>query len=275
MSASAVRCRTGAETKERCISALAFDWDADGDHDLLLGSYENGHLYRQMNEGSDAAPKYTGRNIAVHAGDALFELPAKMTTPRLVDWDGDGDQDLIAGSFGGRDGEGGGVYLAVNEGAVGAPRFGALEVLIAPSAFGWKASTRPDRGLYAEPVDVDGDGDLDLIVGGYSHWTPESRELSAEEQARVAELEARMETLQAQQQKVIARMQEAVTQATEGLEPGSDELRAKQREVREKFSEELRAPSKEMQGMRTELGTLTPGPKTEAAIWIYERVGAA
>ncbi len=24
--------------KERCISALAFDWDGDGDHDLLLGS---------------------------------------------------------------------------------------------------------------------------------------------------------------------------------------------------------------------------------------------
>jgi len=24
--------------KERCISALAFDWDGDGDYDLLLGS---------------------------------------------------------------------------------------------------------------------------------------------------------------------------------------------------------------------------------------------
>ena len=34
----------GSARSERCISALAFDWDDDGDYDLLLGSYENGHL---------------------------------------------------------------------------------------------------------------------------------------------------------------------------------------------------------------------------------------
>ena len=59
---------------ERCISALAFDWDADGDLDLLLGSYENGHLYRQMNEGDNASPKFTGVNIAVKAGDKPLAL---------------------------------------------------------------------------------------------------------------------------------------------------------------------------------------------------------
>ena len=31
--------QTDDAPNERCISALAFDWDADGDFDLLLGSY--------------------------------------------------------------------------------------------------------------------------------------------------------------------------------------------------------------------------------------------
>ena len=47
---------------------------------------------------------------------------------------------------------------------------------------------RPDAGLYADAVDYDGDGDLDLVVGGYSMWTPPARELNAEEKATVARL---------------------------------------------------------------------------------------
>ena len=89
----------GEATGERCISALAFDWDDDGDYDLLLGTYEGGHLYVQMNEGTRTTPKFTGMNIPVMAGDVAFALPEKMTTPKLVDWDGAGDMDLIAGTY--------------------------------------------------------------------------------------------------------------------------------------------------------------------------------
>ncbi len=129
----------GKARSERCISALAFDWDGDGDYDLLLGSYKGGHLYRQMNEGTNKAPKFTGKNIVVMAGDVPFALAAKMTAPRLVDWDGDGDMDLLAGSFGNSwspKGQGGGVSLARNNGSKGKPVFGALETILAPQAKG-------------------------------------------------------------------------------------------------------------------------------------------
>ena len=38
---------------EQCISAVAFDWDEDGDYDLLLGDYKQGHLYRRENAGTN------------------------------------------------------------------------------------------------------------------------------------------------------------------------------------------------------------------------------
>src|SRR5690606_27580252 len=47
----------GVKPGERCISAFAFDWDNDGDHDLLLGGYERGSLFLQLNEGTDKEPK--------------------------------------------------------------------------------------------------------------------------------------------------------------------------------------------------------------------------
>ena len=265
----------GKPRSERCISALAFDWEGDGDFDLLLGSYENGHLYRQMNDGTNAEPKFTGKNVPVMAGAEPFALPAKMTAPRLVDWDGDGDLDLIAGSFGscwGPTGTGGGVYLSLNIGKKGRPSFGPLETLIAPQAKGGTEPTRPDAGLYADAVDYDGDGDLDLVVGGYSMWTPRARPLSEEEQATVALLKKHQQAIQKQQADVMGKVNAEVAKAAEGLERTSKEYRQKWSEVRAKYGGQIAAWQKENQRLAKRIGELVPAAQRKSFVWLYERL---
>jgi hypothetical protein len=261
--------------RERCISALAFDWDGDGDYDLLLGSYENGHLYRQMNEGTNKEPKFTGKNVPVMAGDAAFAIPAKMTTPRLVDWDGDGDMDLIAGSFGdsySQSGPGGGVYLSINAGKPGAPKFGKLQTLIAPQRKGGTEPVRPDAGLYADAVDWDGDGDLDLVVGGYSMWTPPARELTADEKAQAEKLKQEQAAIGKRQQELMKKVNADAEKAAEGLDRSSDEYRKKWSETYGKYRPQLTEINKERQRVTKRLNELIPAPQRKSFVWLYERL---
>jgi hypothetical protein len=265
----------GEATGERCISALGFDWDNDGDYDLLLGTYEGGHLYRQMNEGSKTEPKFTGMNIPVMAGEVAFALPAKMTTPKLVDWDADGDLDIIAGTYSdpySQEGEGGGIYLSLNQGKVGAPSFGALKPLIAPEERGGSEPQRPDVGLYPDVMDYDGDGDLDLVAGGYSMWTPKGRELNAEERARADELTKELEALSKETEKTYEKASNEIDEATAEFNTGSDEWGEAVDAVNDKYRGAMEANRKGMSAAREELDELVPSPKRKSFVWLYERI---
>lgn len=156
-----------------CTSAAVVDWDGDGDLDLLMGEKNEGGLHLMMNGGTPKAPAFTGDSEEVLANGEPFACPGGMTAPVVVDWDGDGLFDVVCGSYGDeRDADVplGAVHLFRNVGEAGAPRFAAGVHLIPPAAE--MGPDRPCVGLYVDPVDHDGDGDLDLVVGGYSAEAP-------------------------------------------------------------------------------------------------------
>jgi len=251
-----------AQPKGHCTSALAWDWDADGDLDILMGDYSAGKLFRRMNEGSAAEPSFGGANIPVEVEGEPFEQEDGLTSHVMIDWDGDGLEDLVCGGYGDAygSGAGGGVWWYRNTGKRGAPQFAAAQVLIPRSQKGTKEPVRPDSGIYVSPVDWNGDGKLDLLAGGYSHWNPPGRVLNAQEQARAGELEAEIADLEAALDKILERLSEVDELPEEERQQAAQELFS---------SEEYTQLSTAQRKAREELGELRPGPKRETFVWVY------
>ena len=251
-----------------CTSAVAFDWDNDGDYDLLLGSYGDGNLLRQMNEGSPGDPKFTGVSVPVLAGGKPFALEGDVTAPRLVDWDGDGLMDLVCGSYGASytSDPPGGVYLFRNAGKLGAPEFEAATALIAPTETTGNEADRPNVGLYADPVDYDGDGDLDLIVGGYSIWMPEGPDLTPAMEKTLARHEEKIDALTDRQQDLVR----ALLKATDDLP--EEEQRKRLKEFRR--TGEFNEIHTELRLLRGYVEALRPSRQRVPGVWVYLRVSS-
>ncbi len=142
------------------------DWDADGDRDLLIGTERNRMVWFE-NIAADPreTPKLNYRGVIILNGKPL-ELPVTPLTrgepaifkldyfpvPEFVDWDGDGDRDLLAGGY-----ITGCVFFYKNNGGKLIAR-GPLEADGAVlNVTHWCASPCA--------VDLDADGDLDLLSG--------------------------------------------------------------------------------------------------------------
>jgi hypothetical protein len=82
------------------IVPVAIDWDGDGDLDLVVGD-EDGRVALIENTGKldDRLPRFLPpRYFQQEAADVKC---GALATPVGVDWDGDGDQDLVSGNTAG------------------------------------------------------------------------------------------------------------------------------------------------------------------------------
>ena len=121
-------------------------------------------------------------------------------------------------------------------------------------------------------MDYDGDGDLDLVVGAYSMWTPEARPLSEEEQATVARLRKEQQEVQKRQAELMGKINAEVAKAAEGLEPTSVEYRKKRSEAYKKYRGQTTAIREQNQALATKIGELVPAAQRKSFVWLYERL---
>lgn len=131
------------------------DFDGDGDLDLLCGEFLDGFTYFE-NTGSRTGPVYAaGHKLSDDQGNPLV-MHLQMITPTAIDWDHDGDLDLLVGDEDGR------VALVENTGKLRDRQ----PVFLAPQYFQQQADTLK-FGALATPYayDWDGDGDEDIVCG--------------------------------------------------------------------------------------------------------------
>ena len=131
----------------RSVPALA-DLDGDGDLDLVVGDGNtDANLALYLNDGTSTAPRF----VLTDEDWLGLEYDFGGYAPTFGDLDADGDLDLLVGGFNGR--------MAFLENT-GTTTDGTWE--LRETRYGGM-----DSGQYSKPFlgDLDGDGDLDLIVG--------------------------------------------------------------------------------------------------------------
>jgi len=145
-----------------CPSPNFEDFDGDGDLDLICGEFLDKFTYFE-NTGTRTSPKYAaGKRLKTDQNQELA-MSLEMIVPVALDWDRDGDIDLIVGDEDGR------VALIENVGLRTVDGKSKMPVYSEPQYFQQEADTLK-CGALATPVgfDWDGDGDTDILCGNTS-----------------------------------------------------------------------------------------------------------
>ena len=131
------------------------DIDDDGDLDLFVGSLNNpnGSLHFLENTGTASNPSF------YYSDSSFFNITSDLSvSPAFGDIDNDGDFDLFIGKLNGT------LELYLNTGSPASPLF--LNGTVLQNNLGQVI----DVGSSSTPflIDVDGDSDLDLVIGGFN-----------------------------------------------------------------------------------------------------------
>ncbi len=138
---------------------LPVDFDGDGDVDLLFGGMLHWIMYFE-NVGTRTKPMLTYRGVLkTYRGEDL-DITGELIIPVAVDFDKDGDVDLLWGNENGQ--------IGYNENIAGAHKRPKLKQTV----FFQQKNPFLDSGTIVIPVvfDWDGDGDYDIITGASDQY---------------------------------------------------------------------------------------------------------
>jgi hypothetical protein len=146
-----------------CTRPFAVDWDGDGHLDLIVGTFPGTfYLFKGQGDG-----KFLPKPDQIKAGEQALKVEGNHGDPFVVDWDGDGDLDILSGSS-----EGGVQWAENGAGAGKPPQLRPFRSLIEPSPRTEYGQILRDSDLKA-PLsdtriwvdDVNSDGKFDILVG--------------------------------------------------------------------------------------------------------------
>lgn len=151
------------------VSIALDDWNDDGRIDIIFGE-DYGHLFLLPNTGSKSKPAFTHYKMIFDAEGMPIDA-GTTSAPVIVDWDGDGKKDLLIGTNWNR------VLFFKNIGTNRERRYEykgflladgkPLELPITPLVKGSESIFNEDYYPVLDAVDWNGDGNVDLLAGGY------------------------------------------------------------------------------------------------------------
>lgn len=255
------------DVKNICTRPFAADINGDGKLDIIAGNFE-GSFYWFAGEGKGVfASKAT--QLTDEAGNAL-EVGSGHSDPVMVDWDADGDLDLLSGSSDGA------IVWAENKAAKGVtatqPKFAAFQTLIAAPGEGADA---PSYSVRIHVADINGDGKLDILAGDARHSGGGPRANLTEEEKKAhkaaqAEMDKLIEKWQAIYEKYTAEYEKAVEKGGKDM---TDEQKAKlwQEMVGDKLQEdeEFKAMQEQMGKIQEELAKYVTPWQSTGNVWVY------
>jgi len=160
---------TDSTTGATQVCVAVDDWDGDGRSDLVFGE-DYGHLFWFRNTGTRTAPSFPSYRMVFDADGLPIDVGFGLA-PLVVDWDNDGVKDLIVGTHWNR------ALFFKNLGTNNFRKLAykgflkidgkPLELPISPLKVGSPEVFKEDYYPVFDAVDWDGDGDLDLLAGGY------------------------------------------------------------------------------------------------------------